>query len=86
VKDFAVYTLLRIGLFLLTWAAVIGAWLLIWGTPAYGLTFLVAFVLSGIGSYYVLHGPRERLARHVEDRAGRATSRIEEMRSREDAD
>ncbi len=86
VKDFLVYTLLRLGLFLLTWGAVTGAWLLIVGEAALGLTFLVAFVLSGVGSYFVLSGPREKLARHVEARAERATARLEERRAREDAD
>ena len=85
-KDFLVYTFLRLGLFLLTWGAVTGAWLLIAGEAALGLTFLVAFVLSGVGSYFVLSGPREKLARHVEARAERATARLEERRAREDAD
>ncbi|WP_340540876.1 DUF4229 domain-containing protein [Nocardioides sp. GXZ039] len=80
-KDFLVYTLLRLGLFLLTWAAVTGAWLLVAGEAALGLTFLIAFLLSGIGSYFVLSGPRDRLARHVETRADRA---IERARTKED--
>ena len=86
VKDFLIYTALRLGLFLLTWGAVTGAWLLNTDKAALGLTFLIAFVLSGIGSYFVLAGPRERLARHVEERAGRATAAFEERRAREDAD
>ncbi len=85
-KDFVVYTLLRLGLFLLTWGAVTGAWLLITDKAALGLTFLIAFVLSGIGSYYVLATPRERLARHVEGRAERMTARMDEIRSKEDVD
>lgn len=86
VKDFLVYTLLRLGLFLLTWGAVTGAWLLVTDEAALGLTFLIALVLSGVGSYFVLAGPREKLARHVEERAGRATAAFEERRAREDAD
>ncbi|MEO9324382.1 DUF4229 domain-containing protein [Nocardioides sp. C4-1] len=85
-KDFVVYTALRFGLFLLTWAAVTGAWLLIFDEEQYGLTFLIALVLSGIGSYFVLAGPREKLARHVEARAGRMTSAMEERTAREDAE
>ncbi|WP_148613639.1 DUF4229 domain-containing protein [Nocardioides rubriscoriae] len=84
-KDFVIYTLLRLGLFLLTWGAVTGAWLLITDKAALGLTFLIALVISGIGSYFVLAVPRERLARHVEARASRATAAIEERRAREDA-
>ncbi|WP_167736492.1 DUF4229 domain-containing protein [Nocardioides sp. 1609] len=83
-KDFVVYTALRIGLFLLTWAAVTGAWLLVAGEAALGLTFLIAFVLSGIGSYFVLSGPRDRLARHVEQRAGRISDKMDERAAKED--
>jgi hypothetical protein len=86
VKDFVIYTVLRLGLFLLTWGAVTGAWLLITDEAALGLTFLIALVISGVGSYWVLSVPRERLARHVEERASRATAAIEERRAREDAD
>lgn len=86
VKDFAIYTALRLGLFLLTWGAVTGAWLLIADKAALGLTFLIALVLSGFGSYFVLAGPRERLAHQVEARAARATAAFEERRAREDAE
>lgn len=85
-KDFLVYNVLRLGLFLLTWGAVTGAWLLVTDQAALGLTFIIALVLSGIGSYWVLAGPRDRLARHVEERAGRMSSAFEERRAREDAD
>jgi hypothetical protein len=85
VKDFAIYTALRLGLFLLTWAAVTGAWILITDEAQVGLTFLVALVISGIGSYWVLAGPRERLAQQVETRASRATAAYDERRAKEDA-
>ena len=85
-KDFVVYTLLRLGLFLLTWGAVTGAWLLVTDNAALGATFLIALVLSGIGSYWVLAGPREKLARQVEARAVRATAAFEERKAREDAE
>ncbi len=85
-KAFVIYTLLRLGLFLLTWGAVTGASLLLTDKAALGLTFLIALVLSGIGSYWVLAGPRQKLARHVEERASRATAAFEERRAREDAD
>jgi uncharacterized protein DUF4229 len=86
VKEFVVYTALRLGLFLLTWAAVTGAWLLATDEAKLGLTFLVTLVLSDVGSYFVLAGPREKLARQVEERAGRATAAFEERRAREDAE
>ncbi|WP_139982794.1 DUF4229 domain-containing protein [Nocardioides litoris] len=85
-KEFVVYTLLRLALFLLTWGAVTGAWLLATDKAPIGLTFIIALVLSGIGSYFVLAGPRAKLANHVEARAERATAAFEERRAREDAD
>lgn len=86
VKDFVVYTALRLGLFLLTWGACVGASILIFDSEALGLTFLIALVISGVGSYWVLAAPRERLAQHVDARARRTTEAFEERRSREDAD
>ncbi|MGA8257063.1 MAG: DUF4229 domain-containing protein [Nocardioides sp.] len=85
-KEFWIYTLARIVLFLVTWAAVTGAWLLIAGEAAPGITLIIAFVISGVGSYYVLRNQREALARRVQVRAEGATSRFEEQRSREDVD
>ncbi len=86
VKEFWIYTLARIALLLVTWAAITGAWILIAGKVAPGLTLLIAFVVTGIASYFVLRGPREALARRVEERASRAVDRYEEMRSKEDAE
>jgi hypothetical protein len=86
VKEFAVYTGLRLVLFLATWAIAVGISLALTESASLTLTFLIAFVVSGIGSYFVLRGPRERLAQRVEQRAGRASAKLEEMRSKEDAD
>jgi len=85
-KEFVVYTGLRLGLFLATWAIVVGLWLLVTGSASAGLTFLVALVLSGVGSYWVLRGPREAFAQRVQTRAEAATARFEEMRAKEDAE
>ncbi len=85
-KEFVVYTLLRLVLFLATWGILTGAWVLVSGKAALGLTFLLAFVVSGIGSYFVLRGPRDAFARKVEARASRATERFEERRAREDVE
>jgi len=86
VKEFLVYTLARLALFVVTWVALTGAAALVFDDPYPVVTLLLAFVISGIGSYYVLRGPREALARQVEGRASRASSRFEEMRAREDVD
>ena len=42
--------------------------------------------VSAIGSVYLLKGPRERFAAKIEERAKRASSKFEEMRSKEDVD
>ena len=86
VKEFWIYTLARLALFLVTWAALTGAAALLVGEPYPVATLLLAFLISGVGSYYVLRGPRDALARKVEGRASRASARYEEMRSREDVD
>ena len=86
VKEFAIYTLLRLALFLVTWAALTGLWLLVADEAALGLTFLIALVLSGIGSYFALRKQREAFAQRVEARAAMATQRFEERRAREDQD
>lgn len=90
-KPFLVYTLLRLGLFVVTYAVIIGGVLLVSGdsTPS-GMTAFVCLiagaVISSALSLKVLAGPRERLAESVEARAGRARAKFEEIRSREDAD
>ena len=85
-KEFWVYTLARVALFVVTWVALTGAAALIIGEPYPVVTLLLAFLISGIGSYFVLSKPREALARKVEERASRASARYEERRSREDVE
>jgi len=86
VKEFWVYTLLRLVLFLASLGIVIGVWVLIAGEFNLFIAVIAAFVLSGIGSYFVLDPQREAFARRVQVRAEKATAKIEEMRSKEDED
>jgi hypothetical protein len=88
VKEFAVYTVARIGLFLATFAVVAGVWLLANGGHGVPLLwpFFIAVVVSAIGSYYLLKKPRERFARMVDRRASAAARRFEQARSKEDSD
>ncbi|MGA8845930.1 MAG: DUF4229 domain-containing protein [Nocardioides sp.] len=83
-KEFWVYTFARLALFVVTWVALTAAAALLTGEPYPVVTLLLAFLISGVGSYYVLSKPREALARKVEERASRASARYEERRSRED--
>jgi uncharacterized membrane protein len=86
VKEFVVYTGLRVLLFLASLGVVAGAWVLIAGDVPVLWAIVIAFVVSGVGSYFLLDRQREAFARRVDERAQRATSKFEELRSKEDAD
>ena len=85
-KEFVVYTGLRILLFLASLGVVLGIWVLVSGEANLLAAFVVAFVASGIGSYFLLNGPREALAQRVDARARAASAKFEERKAREDVD
>lgn len=85
-KEFVVYTGLRILLFLASLGVVVGLWVLVAGEANLLACFVIALVASGVGSYYLLNGPREALARRVDARARAATARFEERKAKEDRD
>ena len=88
VKEFVVYTLARVGLFVASYAVIAGVYMLVRGTDQVPILwpFLAAAVVSAVASYYLLQGPRQRFAARVDARARAATARFEETRSREDQD
>ncbi len=86
VKEFWVYTGLRLLMFVATAALVFGVWLAIAGSAPIMWVLLIALVVSGVGSYALLGRQRAALAQHVDDRARRATERFDEMRAKEDVD
>ena len=85
-KEFWVYTGLRILLFIGSLAIVLAAWFLIDGRAPIFWAVIIAFLLSGVGSYFLLDRPRAAFAARVERRAERMSAKIEEMRAREDDD
>ncbi|WP_435742893.1 DUF4229 domain-containing protein [Nocardioides sp. SYSU DS0663] len=85
-KEFLVYTGLRLALFLGSLGIVAGAWYLLDDTVPVLWAVVIALVASGIGSYFLLSGPREAFARRVEERAARASRAFEEMKAKEDVD
>ena len=85
-KEFWIYTGLRIVLFLASLGIVVGVWFLIAGEVPVVWAVIIAFLMSGVGSYFLLGVPRAAFARRVETRAERMTAKIEEMRAKEDAD
>jgi hypothetical protein len=87
VKDFVVYTALRLVLFLATAAVVMGTWRLITGELTQTASFvclIASFLISGVVALKLLEPQRARFARRVEDRASAAASKFDEMRSKED--
>ncbi|MGL5827632.1 MAG: DUF4229 domain-containing protein [Nocardioides sp.] len=85
-REFIVYTLLRVGMFLGSLVIVSGIWALVSADNSVPVLWAVvlAFVLSGLASYRLLNAPREALARNVQTRAERASAKFEEMKARED--
>lgn len=77
---------MRIGLFLSSLVVVIGVWMLIAGEVPIVWAVVIAFALSGVGSYFLLNRQREAFARRVEERAQRMSARYEELKTREDVD
>ena len=84
-KEFVVYTAMRVLLFLASFGIVVGIWGLVSdeGVPLFWVVVL-AFLISGVASYFILDRQREAFARRVEDRASRASAAFEERKARED--
>lgn len=87
-KAFWRYTLARLSILAVTY-------LLLWGVGQFFLEFgeltnllvlLAAMIISSVISIFALAGMREQLAVHLQERAERMTSRIEESRRAEDVD
>jgi hypothetical protein len=86
VKEFVVYTGLRLLLFAATFGVVIGVWLLVADRANIFAAVVIAFIASGVGSWFLLNRQRTALAKRVEVRAERATKAFDELRAKEDAD
>ncbi len=86
-KAFLIYTVLRLGLFVTTFAVFGWLWVLLVGKDGMLLIPLIAAVIvSSLLSLRLLAPQRERFAASVQARAERASQRFQEMKSREDAE
>jgi hypothetical protein len=87
-KDFVIYTAMRIGLFLACYAVFAGIAVLVTNSNGANLVwpFVAAVIVSAGLALKFLKGPRERFAARVQERAARATARFDELKAREDAD
>jgi uncharacterized membrane protein len=86
VKEFWVYTGLRLLLFAASVAVVGGIWLAVSGSAPVMWILVVSLVVSGLASYFTLGRQRSALARHVDERARRASEKLEELKAKEDVD
>ena len=86
-REFWVYTALRLLLLVAMFLLVVAVWALLSdGRVHLFWSVLIAFLLSGVASYFLLDRHRDAFARRVEERAARAGAKFEEMRAKEDRD
>lgn len=83
-KEFVVYTALRVLLFIASLGVVLGVWILVADRVPVLWPVVIAFAISGVASYFLLNRQRAAFARRVEERASRAAAAFEERRARED--
>jgi hypothetical protein len=86
VKEFWIYTGLRLLFFAASVVVVGGIWLAITDSANLMWVLIISLALSGLASYFLLGRWRTALARHVDDRARRATEKFEELKAKEDVD
>ncbi len=79
--QFLKYTFWRAVIFAVAWA-VLWLW---WGNDAVFLAAIVALLISGIASYFLLRRQRDALAEQIQARASRAVKNSEEKQANEDA-
>lgn len=87
-KEFAVYTVARIALFVASYAVIAAVYMLVSGESSVPLLWplLLAAVVSAVASLHLLKVPRARFAARVEARASTISRRFEEARAKEDQD
>jgi CHASE1-domain containing sensor protein len=73
-------------LFVASLLVVFGVWTYLADTVPVLWPIVIAFVVSGLASYFLLNRQREAFARRVERRAERMQERFERMKAKEDAD
>jgi branched-subunit amino acid permease len=84
VKEFWVYTLMRLGLFVGAFCIVFGVWFLIADEVDVLWAVVIAFVISGVASYVLLERQRSAFAQKVEARAKPIEQKFDAMRTKED--
>lgn len=86
VKEFVIYTALRLVLFAAAFGIVGGIWLAVSDSVPVMWVLVIALFVSGVLSYFVLDPQRESFARRVDERARKASAAFEARKAREDGD
>jgi hypothetical protein len=86
VKEFWIYTALRVALFVGAFCLVFGVWYAVSQDVPVLWVVVIAFVISGIASYVLLQRPREQFAVKVEGRAARISEKFEAAKAKEDVE
>lgn len=85
-KEFAIYTAARLGVFLVCYAVIVGVYLLVSGgdrVPVFW-PFLLAVVVSAVASMTLLRRQREAFAMSVQRRAERSAARRRMVQAEEE--
>jgi hypothetical protein len=86
VKEFWIYTGLRIALFVAFAAVIWGVYAIVADRINLLVVVLAAAVLSSLLSWKILAAPRQRFAASVEARAHRMATKFDEVKAREDVE
>jgi mannitol-specific phosphotransferase system IIBC component len=87
VKEFVVYTVMRVLLFAASFGVIAGIWAALNdGEVHIFWAVILAFLVSGVVSWFILNRQREAFAHKVADRASKASAAFEAHKAKEDDD
>ncbi|QCX28683.1 DUF4229 domain-containing protein [Nocardioides jishulii] len=85
-KEFWIYNALRLLLLVSSLVIVIGVWALLADEVPLLWALILAFLLSGVLSWFLLSRQREALARVLAERSAKASEKFEAYKARQDED
>lgn len=85
-KEFLVYNFMRVLLLASAIVIVVGTWSLFADQVPILWALVLALLLSGVTSWFLLGRQRQALALVLEQRAGKASQKFDSMKARDDDD
>lgn len=85
-KQFWIYNLMRFVMLLTSLVIVIGVWSLLADEVPFLWALIVAFVISGVSSWFLLAPQREALALVLQERSTKASEKFEEFKAQGDGE